>query len=677
MPLPLYLVNTIEKDLLMLTSPQQMEEIKKLCFLLPDFNKVAFEFDLLHANGIDFHLNLKIDDNVDAILQQLKQSTLHQDEKWKPLLSLMERWLEEKHILNRFIEGMYLEFDTSVDANELSLPSTFFKISSKRNKSDALQLSKEIITSLKGETFYTNNQQVLEACIFNGPNGSYLGYLGLMLSRPIEVVRVNLHNVPPNDLLPFLKKWGWTGNELLVQDNFNKLVEISDNVILSFDVYKNQILPRIGIEAFILNMPYRDPRWDFLLSWYVKEGLCSPESKNIVTQWNRTFFPFDDIEWHEALILNSLDKHKEQFSILKQLTYHSKISIDNNDVKAKGYLGYGQTWISNSIKKIAPNTNFSISNAIDKGVAYLIANQQQSGYWRDYLLPPGTSDQWVTAYIANILCILPQSDAKKAANLAWQMLKKSFRENEGWGYSFLTPTDADSSSWTLLLAEKIDSDFLNRNKNILLQYLSENNGVVTYYNKESIKENAQLDKHTSVDGWTAEHLCVSAVTAQILAEKILPFLSSKQHEKGYWESYWWTSPIYATYMAIVAYKKASVSIPNEIELKHFVQEEKELFLQHISQNKSCNSYYLSLLICTCMELNEKSDLPILVNHVIAQICPDGEWKGCSELRVPKPEITHPKAKEDYFIVNDHNNLFTTASVVKMLHQYQQHEIQPI
>jgi hypothetical protein len=336
-----FLLHLIKDDLAKLG---ETENIWQVAALVPSVHKIAFEFSLLQSNKIDFHLNVPKTNFLHSFSKSINSTSLNRNVEWQPLLDFLKEWSNVDSTLNNAIKEIFLEFDCNTKG-ELNLPSLFNKVNSKNKENLALLLSEKIIKKIKGTSFFEANKTVIQNSIYHAPVNCSVSHLGLMLSRRQEVVRINLSNVSPTDLCTFLTANGWKGNEQLLLENYTFLVEHTDTVVVSFDAFQNKILPRIGLEAFMDYTIKKAPKWKILMDKLCEKALCCQEKKEIILNWNKEFYPTKDGQWHETLILNSLHKEANEFSVLRQVPSHVKFIIENDIVMAKGYLGFGQTWI--------------------------------------------------------------------------------------------------------------------------------------------------------------------------------------------------------------------------------------------------------------------------------------------------------------------------------------------
>ena len=203
-----------------------------------------------------------------------------------------------------------------------------------------------------------------------------------------------------------------------------------------------------------------------------------------------------------------------------------------------------------------------LERAIAKAEDFLLAAQDANGTWRDFLLPAGLSDLWVTAYVAEALVDAEAADrAIAAARRAWAFLLANETPLGGWSYNAKVPGDADSTLWGLRLAETLeetDSAPARRAAAFLDRHLRGDGGLSTYAEAGPIRAYVGLPPAVPFDGWTGAHVCVSAAGANLprYAERILPYLLARQEEDGGWRGYFWFDREYATAEAVAALVRA-------------------------------------------------------------------------------------------------------------------------
>src|SRR6185503_21036142 len=103
------------------------------------------------------------------------------------------------------------------------------------------------------------------------------------------------------------------------------------------------------------------------------------------------------------------------------------------------------------------NTGINLSGAVRAALDFLLKSQDGQGAWKDFLLPGGNSNVWVTAYVGDVLAVRPEEDARNAARAGWRFLEKVMTPDGGWSYNPQVPGDADSTLWGLRLAENLNA----------------------------------------------------------------------------------------------------------------------------------------------------------------------------------------------------------------------------
>lgn len=184
-----------------------------------------------------------------------------------------------------------------------------------------------------------------------------------------------------------------------------------------------------------------------------------------------------------------------------------------------------------------------LENSISKAQAFLLSCQNQDGFWRDYLLPPGSSEAWTTACVGWHLAAAPnRQNFTSALNKAVNALY-SIRGPKGWGYNRKTATDADSTAWTWRFLAKMDNHCGADAAATLTQYLSASGAARTFLDIKRF------------GSWALEHPDVTPVVgmALIAVEAELSIVNRVRQAcldiwkvNGQWPSFWWTINSYST-----------------------------------------------------------------------------------------------------------------------------------
>lgn len=635
----------------------------------PACDRLAFEFELVNEQKkVDFHINLKTLHFRKKIVKELEQKAKSSDSDWDLLIQLLKKWNDENSELNQFLDAVFLEFDFTENVNELHLPAFFARLNPKnKTKQEIFSLCKEVIVSLKGEEFYQNVHSFLEKCIEATPQGAYLGFIGIMLSRPEKVLRLNIHKLHHDEVLPFLDSLGWKGDGERIVFWLRELMNYCDKVILSFDVFDGMILPKIGLEAFIEKQPSEDYRWNQLMDKLVQHQLCTTEKREVFSTWEKKWFPFE-LKWHPDLIAYNLTLQKTEFPLIKRIVSHIKITLDGDEAPtSKIYLGVGQTSISSesSPSFITDNT---LENAIEQGLKFLTRKQNQAGAWLDYLIPDEFGDEYMTSYVASILKTFFDAPLTSALiQRAYTFLRNRWRENEGLGFNLKSPSDSDSISWFLRLCELVDqNDFLRVNSKLLDRYRNEDGGLGTYslVQKDVIKDFVDEYRIEKSDnnfiGWQVSHNCVTA-NAAYFDERSLNYILDKIKIGDKLEPYWWENDYYVLFWAYQAILKNEVDNP----------EIKDYFIDRVNfENGATFSVFeKAFYIALCALLEIKNDtIERMAKELISCQKQKGNWDPSALLLVPMPNDLNREGIKRWNRF-DVNGIMTTSSVLMALELY--------
>jgi len=197
---------------------------------------------------------------------------------------------------------------------------------------------------------------------------------------------------------------------------------------------------------------------------------------------------------------------------------------------------------------------------IRKAVDFLCQQVGTNGAWSDFATrSSGESTSWVTAHV---LLRAGMELPKEVVDRAVTALVSEKYPVGGWGFSPRTPPDCDSTVHALgaLLAscEKKETltEMIDRGLSFILSHQQRDGGFSTYLSGASLAEYRRREDENDFSGWTQSHACVTAGVLELLnqmsagseapALRATIFLLERQHPRGYWQSFWWRSPHFAT-----------------------------------------------------------------------------------------------------------------------------------
>jgi hypothetical protein len=343
-----------------------------------------------------------------------------------------------------------------------------------------------------------------------------------------------------------------------------------------------------------------------------------------------------------------------------------------------------KTQLSNDFIKNCPDikTQFNLAKN------FIINHQNDNGSWFDYDTNAGLSNVWSTAFILNNISntIFNEKTIKKAISFL-----KENKQEDLWGYNTSMIFDSDSTSFALISLAK-NKISTSKELDLYLAQQQLKGGYSTYTNKHKLLECLNFE-YTNVQGWMQEHLCVSAVSYYLMEtlnlrsdfrDNIYIFLLKNQNQNGLWDSYWWTSPIYATSFIIQAYfinnTEANESIEKAIDGLLSLQQNDGSFIDN--HNFKSPFYTALVIIAFCSNkivYNEYQDkIKLALKWLLSQQTTDGAFLSTYSLQIPEASIVNPKKVKKWskeknhttnIICNDFMRLFTTSTCVNALNLF--------
>ncbi|MEM7132923.1 MAG: prenyltransferase/squalene oxidase repeat-containing protein [Chloroflexota bacterium] len=334
----------------------------------------------------------------------------------------------------------------------------------------------------------------------------------------------------------------------------------------------------------------------------------------------------------------------------------------------------------------------NLDAAIHSATQFLLTACDSQGWWRDFRLAPGSSDEWVTAYIGLTLASLGTRPANIAALRGWRLLAARRSSSSGWGYNAFPPPDADSTLWALSLAQILGCAERRQAKqgyDFLKQHIHPDGGVMTYADHRPIRQFIGAVEEISFSGWCAPHVCVTAAAAQLPEFHTVAcnFLRGAQEEDGHWASYWWAEDEYATALAVEALARSGDSSDQTR-----IQRATQWMSSRVSMDgwvsssvqPSGSPFATALAVRALIVGDDSQAKSALLNRAIRWLLqqqqPNGAWRPSAGLRVPFPNCIHPQ-KNDSWVVGglteggislDLHGVFTTATVLQALNTRRNH-----
>lgn len=331
--------------------------------------------------------------------------------------------------------------------------------------------------------------------------------------------------------------------------------------------------------------------------------------------------------------------------------------------------------------------NNSLKDTIDNGLKYLAYNAKE-GFWTDFMTSAGRGKTWISGYVGVQLA---------EHNFMPELLKIVLSNISKTGsYNDSVMQDADSTTFLVGLHQAINGNIPGTLIDSWLKFQISDGSWATYRNEAELRQVLDLETDISVQGWLSGHPCVSAAAALVLAN--VPNLRS-QYDKTVSQlvdlvqnnrlrTYWWTSDVYVQVFTLLAFCKADSVTPTikaQLLESIIVQQNPAGFWKNPNDNEA-SAFYTALglkaLIAYQAE-NHSVEIENTVRWLQNHQTTDGSWKTSRILRIPATDVLSPALVKHWrnssFGVNalsdDHNRVFTTATIVSALADYQKYRQQ--
>jgi hypothetical protein len=318
-----------------LVSPEILSHIQGLEPILPCLTENLFECRLgTDLTEVDFSFYLP------PLTKPLPERFLTSP-VWRSFQDFYHEWTNPTSNLHEKVQQIGMEFDLEQSVSDVPIPCIFWEL----NRETSCSFP-DLISEALGLLNYPLSPLIesnLRLCADVLPDQAKFAHFAVMLSRPGLGVRVNAIAIPPNQLLDYLLKIGWSDPTEALSPLVYHLSELVDYVVLAFDVGE-KIYPRIGLECYLRKQPRYEPRWNVFLDNLVDLGLCLPAKRDALLTWSgidkQKYQAEGNLSW-ESVFSQSM------YSVYWRMINHIKIVYQPGyPLEAKGYLASGHRWIA-------------------------------------------------------------------------------------------------------------------------------------------------------------------------------------------------------------------------------------------------------------------------------------------------------------------------------------------
>ncbi|WP_159840279.1 prenyltransferase/squalene oxidase repeat-containing protein [Nocardia sp. CY41] len=299
-----------------------------------------------------------------------------------------------------------------------------------------------------------------------------------------------------------------------------------------------------------------------------------------------------------------------------------------------------------------------VTEMVAAACEFLVSHQDADGHWRDYELPPGRSESWITGCVGVALnvaedILAPDPRRTMALDRAVAALRDSQRPG-GWGYNRTVSCDADTTSWVVRLVATRDPES-SMAAALFGSYLTPSGGVRTFPSPVFGSWAAEHDEVAPMAG-----LALLALGDERTVELIRAHIVSRHRDHGRWYSFWWHSDAYVAAHNLT-FLARSGGIPAVI-----VEAERERLSEGVGPADGSfaagveSSFDTAQRLITAVRVGASGYVSLLCRALLAVQLPDGGWPASMGLLVPGQRT--PTSE----IFADDRRLLSTAMAVQAL-----------
>jgi squalene-hopene/tetraprenyl-beta-curcumene cyclase len=337
-------------------------------------------------------------------------------------------------------------------------------------------------------------------------------------------------------------------------------------------------------------------------------------------------------------------------------------------------------------------TSINFKDAIQRGLSFIKKEQELDGSWKDTPVNTWLSGYWTTGFVLHAIRDLPQD----LLDLSVQERAKEYllsRTTNLWPYIEGWIEDSDSSNFALLGLNRAWADVQQELKE-LLTYQLEDGGITTYIHKNNLLDYLDDPRIQHVNGWTKCHVCVSAGTLLLLArypdrflserKRLIDYLLREMNAEGLWDSYWWTSSLYATALIIEASALLNdtalqLVAVNAIEVLLSRRNEQGLFSAPFHDTHHFYSALMLNALCSSPIYYQRfrQEIEQIACSLLNSQYADGSWDSSYALRIPPADCLNPDSVENWrksdlgegVVTEDIHRIITTSVMLGALNKY--------
>lgn len=349
-------------------SPEIIQSVQILAKHLPPIYCCGFECRLDNSNQIDFHQCVAaIDTEPEKVIHHiLSTGALHSD-AWKCVKDFCAQWTNRSSSLNNTVTGIWLEFDQAHGNSYEMVPNIFIRLKPQeeiqRSDIETISILKKSLTLLARANLSDPMLANLCRCLEFDTDAPYISHFGLMLSRDLKTIRINIAGIQKTNIRVYLDQLGLTWQSKKLADILAEASHFFDRIAVCMDI-SSEIGAGVGLECFIDDPSDKSNRWPAVFDHLVEKGLCQPDKRDPILSWPGFMRPVANSApyWPDNLIIESMLRPRNHFSCIYRKISHIKLNAyPDKAIGLKAYFGAIHTWVTSP-----GNHQFHSTNTICK-----------------------------------------------------------------------------------------------------------------------------------------------------------------------------------------------------------------------------------------------------------------------------------------------------------------------
>ena len=337
-----------------LISQEVVFQIRNLAGMLPNLHWAGFECRLGENPSLaGFHQGITSNKEPSVFLKNHISASkqLSNDPVWGRVRDFCDEWEDPTSPLYGHVTKMGLEFDLpDSPLSRIYAPSVFMALKQEEDQDASTKQVLEVVNAavkiLKGKDLTSRVKDNLVQCLDVCPNGVRILHIGIMLSRDLQAIRLNMAGIRPEFIKTFLDSIKWEGASNDFEILFYHVYDLVEDILLSLDIGE-RVYSKIGMECFPGNWASRKSSWIPFFDYLIGNSLCTAAKRDALLAWPGYSTPYSSSRpWPGDLIIESLLHAPNKLGLIYRSLNHVKIDFQlGKSLQAKGYLEFIHRWI--------------------------------------------------------------------------------------------------------------------------------------------------------------------------------------------------------------------------------------------------------------------------------------------------------------------------------------------